>query len=205
MLKQKVMNMMNTQVGNLGLAVDEAILAGAMIGSAGMLAAVAVPWDQVLPMSAEQKMANELVVLEEANASFYQHYRKWPTEMTDGSSTHNAAVLVTRRALRYPFRNMESFAAMLADMPFDIENRKVSLRHAYGSGGTIEQERSDRPGYRMKIVYRNMPSTDIAALDKLIDENDDLYGGRLQAMRGRSGGMDMVYYANPYEGSTASR
>jgi hypothetical protein len=186
---------MKKELKTLGLAVDEAILAAAMVGSVGLFAAVSMPWEAIL-RSANSRMLNELETIEAANASFRQQYHRWPYEMTDGSHANNASVLATRRALKAPYRNMSGYVPVLNDMVYDISGREVELKHAYGAGGRIVQMPSDLKGYQMKVVYEDMPLSKVKEMDQEIDAAADLNGGRLRADV-RRGRVFMVYYANP--------
>ncbi|MDD9912793.1 MAG: hypothetical protein OXR68_06900 [Alphaproteobacteria bacterium] len=181
-------------IGVMGLALDEMILTGAMVGSAGLFAAVSVPWDSVL-MPEKARIMDELTAIEEANSNFHLRYKKWPHEMTDGSGAHNAAALVTTRAMRFPYSNMSQFKAPLKDVPFDMKGKRISLRHGYGSGGRILQQPSDNPAYRMKVTFENMPLSKVREMDIVIDQESNLDRGRLQ-VDVRNGRVDMVFYAN---------
>jgi hypothetical protein len=195
---------MKKGIKTLGIAVDEAILAAAMVGSVGLFAAVSMPWEAIFS-SASSRMLNELEAIEVANVSFRQQYHRWPYEMTDGSFANNASVLVTRRALKAPYRNMSGYAPVLGDMVYDISGREVELKHAYGAGGRIVQMPSDQKGYHMKIVYEDMPLSKVKEIDQEIDAVEDLSAGRLQADV-RRGRVFMVYYANPVgQSGVASR
>ena len=116
--------------------------------------------------------------------------------MTNGNGRENAAALVSRQALRYPYRSRRGYKPVLNDIPFDISGRKIELRHAYSAGGVIHQVASDIEGYKMKVIYKNMPLEKVRQLDIEMDGKADLANGRIRAYK-RDGKLDMVFYSNP--------
>ncbi len=178
-----------------GLAIDEAILVSAMIGSVGLFAAVSVPWDQ-LNLGGTASVISELQAIEAANASFYAQYRRWPHEMTDGSWASNAAALVTKNALTGAYQQNANYAPLLENVPFEATSQGMTLRHSYGEGGRIVQGPTQKEGYVMKVVFENVPMSRISAIDEAVDGAINPDAGRLQ-VEARIGGItDMVYYAN---------
>ncbi|MFZ2620083.1 MAG: hypothetical protein WAX89_04340 [Alphaproteobacteria bacterium] len=188
-----------------GWAADEAILIGAMMGSVGIFAAVAIPWDTALENMGFTEL-NDLAAIERANEKFYQTYGQWPTQASNGTPLGNAAVLTTGNAMAD--RTLRTrFKPMTERFPFDMSSGRPELRHSMGRGGRIWQETSDNPSYRMKVVFENVPYSQAAAMDKDIDNTSteaDFDTGRLQATV-HDGVMNMVYYANPVASATAGR
>lgn len=178
-----------------GLAIDEAILVSAMIGSVGLFAAVSIPWDQI-NLGGFNAVVSELEAIEAANADFYSQYRRWPHQLTNGSWANNAAVLVTKNALTGPYQDNANFAPLLRDVPFEATAEGMTLRHGYGQGGRILQGPSDKEGYAMKVVFENVPMSRIRGIDEAVDGAVDPGAGRLQVEARIGGVTDMVYYAN---------
>ena len=177
-----------------GLALDEAILATAMMGSMGVFTAVAVPWDEVFP-SANLQILSQLEEIEQANTKFFATHNRWPYEMTNGAPHNNVAALVTQDALRFPFSNVSNYRVLLKDVPFDVARDGIRLRHSYGEGGTITQQKAKSSNYNMEVVLLDVPQSVVEQLDEEIDGKITPTRGRIQS-RIVGNRVDLVYLAN---------
>lgn len=178
-----------------GLALDEAILATAMVGSMGVFGVAVVPWDTVFSSEYDQ-VVSQLEQIEQANIDFYATHNRWTYQMTNGADHNNAAALVTQQALRFPFSNVSNYTPLLNDIPYDIQASGITLRHSYGEGGVIGQRKSSNRGYEMEVVLQDVPYSILEALDIEIDGTANLNAGRIQRqISGKR--LDLVYYANP--------
>ncbi len=178
----------------LGLAGDEIVLVTAMVGSAGAFLSVVVPWEAVFTSSSDRAV-NYLTQIEQANETFYDLYRKWPYQMTNGAAANNAAALVTKNALAYPHNHMENYKKVLEDGTFDITSKGIELRHSFGQGGRILQKKSKSRFYRMDVVFENMPYEEAKAMDKKIDGKESPNNGRVK-LRFHNGQVDVIFKSN---------
>lgn len=193
--------MVKKTLKNAGISTAEGVMAAAMVSSVTIFGAVAVPWKEVsntLLVSEAEVTANQLVAIEEANQRFYDYYSYWPYQMTNGSPEHNAAALVTAEALKSPYRNMANFYVAYEDGVFDIQSRKVVLRHNMGEGGNVVQVPSRSSKYHMEIKLDNVPYATAKKMDEKIDGAYTPDGGRVR-LEFHDGVVDITYFANPVQ------
>lgn len=182
------------------MAKDEAILVAAMVGSVGTFGAVSMPWDAVLNgvnlVGGQPALVTELDQIEKANTEFYRTYNRWPYEMTNGSWAHNAAALVTKQALRYPFSYMDKYDSLLTNVAYNVSANGVALRHAYGKGGRILQRPvTEASPYHMEVVFEDVPLSTAKVVDTQVDGGYDPDHGRVR-MEFENGKVHLIYRAN---------
>lgn len=186
---------MKTNKRNAGLAIDEAILVTAMVGSLGTFGAVAVPWQSVIGTSIGAEGTSQLTEIETANANFYDLYGKWPYEMTNGQAMNNVVVLMNRQALKYPYSRMEDYKAVLTSLPIETTSRGAVVRHSLGSGRVLQRAAPRSSGYAMEIVFEGVPLDVAKGIDAEVDGTEGATDGRVRLVRkGKS--AHVVYRAN---------
>lgn len=181
-----------------GIAYDELALVAFMVSSAGAFAAVSVPWEAVLKSSGE-RVVDQLALLEQANSQFYQRYRMWPHEMTDGSPNHNVSVLMTNEVMRFPYSQMRAYSNALDSSKFSLRGAKedLSLYHSFGDGGRIVQlpKVDDKGSEYLEIIFENVPVGDARKVDSLVDGSFTPEDGRL-TMQMSGDNVNLHYRAN---------
>mgnify|MGYP004017521585 CR=1 FL=1 len=166
---------------NSGWAYDEMALAAAMLSSVGAFGVVAVPWDVVLK-SGTQQLMEQIEVVETANAAFYDRYRLWPHQVTNGDWSHNAAVLIDQSAMKFPYNTMRGYERLLPESQFKpAEGNAVSIQHNIGDGGRVLQRvaRGQDGRTYLEVIFENVPLTEARKVDQQVDGRYDPQGGRV--------------------------
>ena len=183
-----------------GVASDELILAGALLASAGAFVVVAMPWEGVFKPGSTQ-MVEKLSALETANVAFFDRYRLWPHQVTDGSPVQNAAVLIDQAAMRFPYSTMAEYNRLL---PTDAYTGSAAegLTHTLGTGGQVTQElvRNSNGRLQYLITMQAVPLGVARQVDAQIDGAYDPLAGRVRLDFGTSvtepEAVTLQYYAN---------
>lgn len=156
--------------GTHGLAFDEALVIGGMVGSLAVMGAVSVSWGDVYTgtFAKHETLLTEISTISDANARFHERFQLWPHQTTNGDWAANAAALADKSAMRFPYNNMLSTAVVLPSAKTDPRSR--ALVHTIGEGGRILQREVTANGSRyLEIIFENIP-VDIA---KQVDEKID--------------------------------
>lgn len=158
----------DTQINRLlGIAVNEAILATAMVASFGVFVAVSVPWGSVV--STDLKVVDGFKAIEKANIAFFNEYHMWPHQMTDGNEVHNVSALVSPEVLRYPYSVMTHFKNFLPE----YKTNASVVKHHIGSGGVISQKIVEYQGEPyMEVTFKDVP---LRAARRIDEEMDGIY------------------------------
>ncbi|MFT7144997.1 MAG: hypothetical protein ACI8QY_001055 [bacterium] len=192
--RRRMRNLVKVIKNQTGLAVDEAILATAMVASLGAFVVVNVPWQ--IMFSASTQMQEELTTLETANTEFYQRHRLWPHQTTSGDWRMNASALVSPKAMRYPYNSMTSFKNYISDMSKSYSANGV--RHEYGIGGAVMQRPVSYKGHEyIEIILEGVPLADARKLDASIDGDYNPDAGRVYLVFDETENVvDLHYRAN---------
>lgn len=183
---KKVIQTLKSQ---LGLAMDEAILATVMATSFGVFVAVNVPWGDVFGTSTD--IVEELQVIEKANAKFYASHSVWPHQTTDGDWKHNVAALVSPQAMRYPYNIMTAFKNYLPEK----NTNAAQLTHTLGNGGAIMQRPiSYRNADYIEIIFESVPLADARKVDIKLDGAYDPEQGRVYFVFDENEGLVNLHY-----------
>ena len=177
-----------------GLAADEAVLATAMVASLGAFLVVNVPWGNMF--STAEAMQEQLEMVEQANAEFYQRHRLWPHQTTSGDWRMNVSALVSPEAMRYPYSSMTSFKNHIGDITKKHDPNGVN--HSYGTGGSIMQRAVSYQGQEyIEIILEGVPLAQAKSLDTRIDGAYDPDNGKVYMIfNEESESVDVHYRAN---------
>lgn len=177
-----------------GLAADEAVLATAMVASLGAFLVVNVPWGNMF--SAAEDMQEQIKIVEQANAEFYERHRLWPHQTTSGDWRMNVSALVSPKAMRYPYNSMTSFKNYLNDISKAYNPNGVI--HSYGEGGHIMQRPVSFKGEEyIEIIMQGVPLAEAKSLDTAIDGEYDPDNGKVYMIFSEeTDTVDLHYRAN---------
>ena len=182
--------MMKKLKSQLGLAMDEAILAGVMAASFGVFVAVNVPWGDILGTGTN--VVDEMRQIEQANAEFYASYKLWPHQTTDGDWKRNVAALVSPQAMRYPYNIMTRFTNFLPEKGTNA----TELVHNLGEkGGSIMQRPVNyRSADYIEIIFESVPLQEARQIDIEIDGTYDPEEGRVYFVFDETEGFVNIHY-----------
>lgn len=175
----------------MGIAASEALLAAAMVASFGVFVVASVPWSDVLGRG-ESVVVEGFEAIEKANYAFFNEYRMWPHQLTDGEETKNITALLSPESLRYPYSMRTHFKNFLPK----FNSNATVLKHNLGEGGVITQKpvRVDG-GFFMEITYENVPLRVARRIDEKIDGFYDPDHGRVYFSFKDDGSMNVnIHY-----------
>lgn len=152
-----------------GIAFDELALASAVVASVGTFAVVTVPWDTVFTSTPERIVQNATVI-EQANLSFYERYRMWPHEVTNGNWANNMSVLVNQDSMKFPYSTMRSFVRLLPEDRFQYDQNTSAVTHSFGQGGRVLQRPIQAEGESyLEVIFEDVPLVEARNVDLKID------------------------------------
>lgn len=172
-----------------GLAMDEAILAAAMVTSFGVFVGVNVPWGNLLTDSTQ--VVAEVARIEKANKAFYMKNKLWPHQTTNGDWKMNVAALVSPEAMRYPYNIMTHFTNYMPE----YQTNATELRHNLGEGGSIMQRPVTVAGAEyLEIIFERVPLREARKVDTEIDGSYDPEEGKVQLIFDENEGYVNLHY-----------
>lgn len=169
---------------NLGIAVDEILLVTFMAGSLGTFGAVVVPWEDISLSGSPQAQASAILTdIESANTAYKKLYNAWPHQMTNGDSSHNMVVLMSRQALRYPYSTMSEFKPVLPTLKSDLTHDGIVIKHGLSNGKITQKAAPKLSGYAIEITLENIALETAQRIDLAFDGEQNKKGDRVTVKR----------------------